>query len=136
MGIALSDSWRVGRAADVVIEGQIGHGSPVSGIGVNAYTLLAGIRGSGRSRYGTGTSAFGQVLAGFEHRSANVTFYGDVDFGTQFALQPGFGVEVPASRQIAIRPQFDTVFLYSDGEFGHYYRFNVNVVFRLFKEAP
>src|SRR4051794_16021282 len=63
LGVAISDAYRVARKIDLVGETQFVHGSPL-GIGVNLWSVLGGIRGSGGSRYGQKTSAFGQVLAG------------------------------------------------------------------------
>jgi hypothetical protein len=137
VGIIGSDSWRVSRAADIVLEGGFSHGQPFPGVGLNTYTFLAGVRGSGRSRYGSGTSAFGQLLAGIGRTSVGVTLVGELLSQTYFSLQPGTGVEVPISRVIALRPQFDVPIRFANGEVDHIFRFNINVVFRLFNDqAP
>jgi hypothetical protein len=130
-GFTLSDSWRANRNLDLVVETQFEHGS-VGAIGVNIFGVLGGIRGSGSSRYGNGTTAFGQVLAGLVRGSASVAFQSAGVSG--FGVQPGFGVEVPMTPKVALRPQFDVLITRISGGTTKDIRFNVNVVFRLFKK--
>jgi hypothetical protein len=131
LGIALSDAWRVARNVDLVAEGQFEHGS-IGPVGVNISGFLGGVRGTGGSRYGDSVSAFGQLLAGVGRVTAS---YGFDSFGiTTFVLQPGFGVEVPVTPVVAIRPQFDVFLAWPEGESTSDLRFSVNAVFRLFKK--
>jgi hypothetical protein len=130
LGIAVSDSWRAARNVDFVIEGQFAHGS-LEGVSFNIDAFEGGVRFSGGSRYGVSTRAFGQVLAGVVRGSAseNLASVG----ATGFVVQPGFGVDVPMTPKVDLRPQFDVLIGRISGITTKDIRFGVNVVFRLFK---
>jgi hypothetical protein len=122
---------------DFVLESQYVHGT-VEGLITNAsiggWSLLGGPRFYGGSRYGKNVRAFGQVLGGLPVEKGSVAALGISDTEVGWGVQPGSGIEVPVSRSIAIRPQFDVVIGRVSGVTETDYRFNVNVVFRLFKE--
>ena len=103
LGFAASDAWRVHPNVDVVVESQFSHKTFDFGFVSDAATewsVLAGSRFWFGSRNGQGTRAFGQVLGGM--LSAKDVF-SDAIYG--LGVQPGFGVEVPVARAVAIRPQ-------------------------------
>jgi hypothetical protein len=50
---------------------------------------------------------------------------------TGLGVQPGFGIEMPLTRAVDIRPQFDWLFCRLDGVNTSAARVNVNVAFRL-----
>lgn len=130
-GVALSDSWRVARNVDLVLESQYERGSRL-GVGFNVLGLLSGVRATTSSRDGTGPTAFGQVLTGVMRASATVGLSSTTLTG--FAVQPGAGIEVPlGTRTVAVRPQLDVLFGHLAGEWTKDYRLNINVVFRLFR---
>lgn len=127
-GISINDAWRVSNSVDVISEVQFNHGS-LEGLGVNAWGLMAGIRGSGRSRYGEGTSVFGQVMVGLLGLSAS--FEGNHGSTNGLGIEPGFGVEIGVTPKFAIRPQFDYLIGVIDGTTTKNPRFGVSAVFRL-----
>ena len=136
LGIAGSDAWRVHPNVDIVLESQYTHGNLdllVVDVGANVWTLLGGARFWGGSRYGPATRAFGQVLAGVTTAKATLGALAR-ESATGIGVQPGLGVEVPAGRIFAIRPQFDVLISHIADETGANIRFNVNAVFRLFRQ--
>lgn len=130
LAISASDAFRVASKFDVVLEGQFSHGS-VGDVGLNMWGVMGGPRVSSGSRYGEGVSGFGQVLVGLIGVSATYGF--DSVSNTGLGIQPGFGVEVPLSPKVAIRPQFDLPVGRFGGEWAVDKRFNMNVVFVLFR---
>lgn len=135
MGLAGSDAWRVHPNIDVVIESAFAHGTAdfiTTKVGVNIWTLQGGVRVSGGSRYGESVHAFGQILGGIANAKGSIGSIASTS-SSGLAVSPGFGVEVPVSRVVAIRPQFDVLLTRIDSSWGKDIRFNVNAVFRLFK---
>ena len=136
LGIAASDAWRINRNVDFVLESQYAHGNVdvlVTNAGVSGWSLFGGPRFWGGSRYGQNVRAFGQVVGGVLVEKATI-FGAELGTDVGWGIQPGGGVEVPVSRTIAIRPQFDVVIGRVAGVTETDSRFNVNVVFRLFKQ--
>jgi hypothetical protein len=136
LGIVSADAWRVHPVIDFVVEGQYSHGNAdllVTSVGANTWSLLGGPRFWGSSRYGQNVREFGEILGGVVTERATI---GSLASGsaTGFGFQPGFGVEVPVSRTVAIRPQFDVLISRISSETAYATRFNVNVVFRLFRD--
>jgi hypothetical protein len=129
LGFAASNAWRLHPNVDVVVEGQFSQKTFDFGFVSDAakeWSVLGGPRFSFGSRSGQSTSAFGQVLAGMLSAKDVLSsgFYG-------YGVQPGFGVEVPVTRAVAIRPQVDLMIGRLQGETRTVNRFKVNVVFRL-----
>jgi hypothetical protein len=134
-GVAGSDAWRVHPDVDLVIESQFTHGNfdvLFTDVGVNTWTLMSGPRFWGGSRYGQSIRAFGQVLAGVMGGTVKVGSFA-IGSAAGFGMKPGFGVEVPVARAVAIRPQFDVLIGRLKGQTTKDVRFNVNAVFRLFR---
>ncbi len=73
---------------------------------LNIYTYLAGVRFGGRS--GAVTS-FGQFLVGAARASASTSGLGFEESGshTEFAIQPGAGVDIHLTEAVAARVIFD-----------------------------
>ena len=137
LGITGTDSWRVHSGSvdtDVLVESQYVHGNLdllLVNEGVNLWSVMGGVRLSGGSRYGDSVRGFGQVVGGVVSLRGTIgAFSGDTQFG--WGVQPGFGVEIPLTRQFAIRPQADVLFWNVSGYDGHVFRFGVSAVFRLF----
>ena len=93
-----------------------------SGISANTYTYLVGPRFSA-NRSGR-TSLFVQALVGGDRLTAG----GDSAHG--FSWSTGGGVEFALSHHIALRPEFDYIFLRFQNNTTHSARASVNIVFR------
>ena len=135
IGISGSNAWLVHPGVDIVVEGQYAQGTfdlPVGEIDGNIWTGLAGPRFSTGSRYGDRPQAFFQVLAGVATAKANFGAFASKSL-TGLGVQPGFGVDIPLNRAVAIRPQFDWLFGRFDGVNTSAARVNVNVAFRLYR---
>jgi hypothetical protein len=134
LGISGSNAWRVHRGIDIVVEGQYARGTVdllVGEIDGDLWTGLAGPRfsiGSG----GDGSLFVFQVLAGVVTAKANFGSFASKSV-TGLGVQPGFGVDIPLNRAVAVRPQFDWLVARMDGENTSAARGSVNVVFRLYR---
>ena len=135
IGISASSAWLVHPGVDVVVEAQYARGTfdlPVGEIDGNIWTGLAGPRFSNGSRYGDRPHALFQVLAGVATPKANFGSFASKSL-TGLGVQPGFGIDIPLTRAVAIRPQFDWLFCRLDGVNTSAARVNVNVAFRLYR---
>ena len=135
IGISGSNAWLVHPGVDIVVEAQYARGTfdlPVGEIDGNIWTGLAGPRFSTGSRYGDRPHALFQVLAGVATAKANFGSFASKSL-TGLGVQPGFGVDIPLNRAVAIRPQFDWLFCRLDGVNTSAARVNVNVAFRLYR---
>jgi hypothetical protein len=135
LGIAISDAYRLGNKVDLVGEFAYASGDVnllITKVDVSILTGLAGVRLSGGSRYGDSVRGFGQVLVGVVRASGSV---GPLVSGSSSGLgiQPGFGVDVPLTRTMAIRPQMDVLLGRLEGEWTTDYRFGAHAVVRLFR---
>ena len=133
MGMSGSSAWLLHPGIDIVVEAQYAQGTfdlLVGEIDGNLWTGLAGPRFSTRSRQGDRPHPLFQVLAGVVTGKANFGSFASKSV-TGLGVQPGFGVDIPLSRAVAIRPQFDWLIARLDGVNTSAARVNVNVVFRL-----
>jgi hypothetical protein len=137
IGISGSRAWLVHPGIDIVVEAQYARGTfelPVGKIDGNMWTALAGPRFSAGSRSGDRPHALFQVLAGVATPKAYFGSFSTYST-TGIGVQPGFGVDIPLNRAVAIRPQFDWLFCRLDGENASAARVNVNVAFRLYRDS-
>jgi hypothetical protein len=135
IGISGSNAWQVRPGLDIVVEAQHARGSfdfLVGEIDGNVSTGLVGPRFSTGSASGSGAHPLFQVLAGVATSKANFGSFASKSV-TGLGVQPGFGVDIPLNRAVAIRPQFDWLFCRLDGVNASPARVNVNVVFRLYR---
>jgi hypothetical protein len=135
MGISGSYAWQVHPGVDVVVEAQHARGTfdlLVGEIDGNVSTGLAGPRFSIGSASGDRAHPLFQVLAGVATTKAYFGSFASNSV-TGLAAQPGFGVNIPLNRAVAVRPQFDWLFCRIDGVNTSAARVNVNVVFRLYR---
>jgi hypothetical protein len=136
IGISGSNAWLVHPGIDIVVEGQFYAPGTfdllVGKIDGNIWTALAGPRFSTRSRAGDRAYPVFQVLAGVVTAKANFGSFASKSV-TGIGMQPGFGVDIPLNRAVAIRPQFDWLMARLDGENTSAARMNVNLVFRLYR---
>ena len=135
IGISGSNAWQVHPGVDIVVEAQHARGTfdlLVGEIDGNISTGLAGPRFSTGSASGDRAHPLFQVLAGVATTKANFGSFASKSV-TGLAVQPGFGVDIPLNRAVAIRPQFDWLLCRIDGVNASAARVNVNVVFRLYR---
>jgi hypothetical protein len=135
VGITGSSAWLVHPGIDIVVEAQYARGTfdlPVGKIDGNIWTVLAGPRFSIGSRYGDRPHPLFQVLAGVATPKAYFGSFATKSI-TGLGVQPGFGVDIPLNRAVAIRPQVDWLYCRLDGEDTNAARVNVNVAFRLYR---
>jgi hypothetical protein len=135
IGFSGSNAWLIHPGIDIVVEGQYARGTVdllVGEIDGNVWTGLAGPRFSTRSRFGDRAHPVFQVLAGVVTAKANFGSFASKSV-TGLGLQPGFGVDIPLNRAVAVRPQLDWLMARLDGENTSAARMNVNVVFRLYR---
>lgn len=135
VGISGSRTWPVHPGVDIVAEAQYARGTfdlPVGKIDGNIWTGLAGPRFTTGSSYGDRPRALFQVLAGVATPKANFGSFASKSL-TGLGVQPGFGVDIPLNRAVAIRPQFDWLFCRLDGVNASAARVNVNVAFRVYR---
>ena len=135
LGIAGSNAWQVHPGLDIVFEAQYARTTLdflVGEIDGNIWTGLAGPRFSTGSRDADRPHALFQVLAGVATAKANFGSFASKSIAG-LGVQPGFGVDIPLNRAVAIRPQFDWLFARLDGANTSAARVNVNVAFRLYR---
>jgi hypothetical protein len=135
LGIAASDAWRLHRNIDVVIESQFTRGTVdprLADLSASVWTLMGGARVWGASRGAQGAGFFGQVVTGVLRASSPQNTRAGAA-GTGLGLQPGFGIEIPVARAMAIRPQVDVLIGRIDGTTTRNTRFNSNLVFRFLR---
>jgi hypothetical protein len=136
VGVSGSSASLVYPGVDVVVEGQFARGTfnlPVGKIDGNMWAALAGPRFSTGSRYSDRPHALFQVLGGVATPKAYFGSFATKSI-TGLAVQPGFGVDIPLNRAIAIRPQFDWLFCRLDRENASAARVNVNVALRFYRD--
>jgi hypothetical protein len=132
LGFAASDGWAIGKHVDFIAETTLSHGSPF-GISANVFGAFGGVRIASASRYGKSARGIFEIEGGLLHLSASDGFESVTE--NALGIKIGGGVDVSASRIVAIRPQLDWVIGHSSdlGWTGDV-TFTVSVVFRLFKE--
>lgn len=92
-------------------------------IDLSVHSFLAGPRFSGR---GAQVTSFGQVLLGVARASAGVL--GETASVTEFALQPGGGVDVWLRPNVGIRVGGDYRRIFAEGAGTNEFRFHVGIV--------
>jgi hypothetical protein len=108
-----------GNYGDVTIPNP----GPTREFATNTYTFLFGPRVTARR---TGKNFFGHVLFGAARTSVD-----GFDSETDFALAVGGGLDINASKEIAVRLfQADYLPIRASGETAHNYRISFGVVFR------
>jgi len=135
VGISGSNAWLVHPGIAIVVEAQGARSTLdllVGEVDGNIWTGLAGPRFSTGSRDGDRAHFMFQVLTGVVMTKANFGAFASKSV-TGLGVQPGFGVEVPLNRVIAIRPQFDWLMSRLDRVNTSAARVNVNVVFRVYR---
>jgi hypothetical protein len=136
IGISGSGAWLVHPNIGIVAEAQYSRGTfqlTVGEIDGNIWTALAGPRFSAGSRRSDKPQALFQVLAGVATPKAYFGSFATKSI-TGFGVQPGFGVDIPVNRAVAIRPEVDWLFCRLDGENTSAVRVNVSVAFRLYRD--
>jgi len=130
-GIMIADAWRVRPNLDVVLEFDFNHGTFLDAIGANIFTYQAGVRGSFGSAYGERVTQHLQLLAGMVTFRASAL--GDSVSSSGLAIQPGYGLNIPVSRVVSIRPQLDWLISRVEGSWGHDRRVTLSAAFRFFQ---
>lgn len=108
-----------GNYGDVTIPNQ----GPTREFATNTYNFLFGPRFTARR---TGKNFFGHVLIGAARTSVD-----GFDSETDFAMAVGGGLDINASKEIAVRlVQADYLPIFASGETAHNYRISFGIVFR------
>ena len=103
-----------------------GLGDETLDVKLRVHTAMGGLR---FSRRGDSANAYLQVLAGAAR--ATVTFLDESDSVTDFALQPGVGIEFGTGGGVGLRVGGDYRRVFSEGENANQWRATAALVFRM-----
>lgn len=105
---------------------ESGIGDPTLDVKLRVHTAMGGLRFTHR---GDSANLYLQVLAGAAR--ATVVFLDESDSVTDFALQPGVGIEFGTGGGVGLRIGADYRRVFSEGENANQWRATAGVVFRV-----
>jgi len=131
----LKESFSLGWVASVAgnlndwlgVVGEVGgnYGKVVH-FDVSVHSFMGGLRFS--SRRGASAVPFFQALAGVAR--SGIDLPRGSESSTDFAIQPGIGVDIEASEKLAFRIGGDYRLIFSEGDKASQFRIHVGIVFR------